>query len=223
MESINIVFCFPVPPSLSPRLNYEMSVEGEGEYEPSEYPFSKVAEAKFSVALSDLNKATKNFDDDFLIGSGAFGNVYKAKVFLDNQWMTVAVKKFKVSCIFWLKRGVGFSFGLDLFQFDKKLYRIWRLRNAELNALARWEFPLIRQDFDSELFSFISLEHDNIVKLLGQSADSDDDFCLLYEFMDGGNLKQALAKVVMFYITQTLILYFHASRATLIQYHQITV
>ena len=37
------------------------------------------------------------------------------------------------------------------------------------------------------------IEHENIIKLLGQSTDG-ENVCLVYELMRGGNLKEAIAK-----------------------------
>ena len=75
-------------------------------------------DAKNSVSFSDLEEATNNFDAAHRIGFGAFGDVYKAEVFFERRLLEVAVKK-------------------------QPFYRLLKLRNAEVCALAKWEFSLL--------------------------------------------------------------------------------
>lgn len=50
--------------------------------------YDKISLRRFD--LEELERATKNFSQDFLLGSGAFGNVYKGTFDLEG---TLAIKR----------------------------------------------------------------------------------------------------------------------------------
>lgn len=62
-------------------------VAGKG-YESKSLKYETISLRRFD--LEELERATKNFSQDFLLGSGAFGNVYKGTFDLEG---TLAIKR----------------------------------------------------------------------------------------------------------------------------------
>ena len=57
---------------------------------------TKLTQAPPAFNFNDVIRATNNFNDAKKLGSGTFGDVYEAKMNLNGQETTVAVKKFKI-------------------------------------------------------------------------------------------------------------------------------
>ncbi|KAJ9550795.1 hypothetical protein OSB04_014840 [Centaurea solstitialis] len=98
--------------------------------------------------FADLERATRNFHLDLLLGEGAFG-----KVFLG--W--VNHKTFAPS-----KRGVGLAVAVK------------RLKEGSFHGLAEWQ---------AKVAVLGRVAHPNIISLLGYCNDKENEYLLVYEYM----------------------------------------
>ncbi|KAM0038585.1 putative protein kinase RLK-Pelle-CR4L family [Helianthus debilis subsp. tardiflorus] len=121
------------------------------------------------IPLFEIKRATNNFHDDYIVGSGGYGIVYKAELdVLDVQSLSSMEGKFK-----------------DELPKIKKVVAIKRILHREDQQG--------KQGFNSEIKLLTSCKHPNIVSLLGFSKE-DDEMILVYEFAFKGSLSDYIAR-----------------------------
>ncbi|GJW86334.1 kinase-like domain, phloem protein 2-like protein [Tanacetum coccineum] len=117
------------------------------------------------IALDLINKATKNFNDAYCIGSGGFGKVYKADLeLLDSS-------------------NPSSNEGVDKCDLPRKqsTVAIKRINNKEGE-----------QGFIAEIETLTSCKHENIISLLGFCYEGNGTMILVYEHASKGSLENYL-------------------------------
>ncbi|XP_076908436.1 uncharacterized protein LOC143565326 [Bidens hawaiensis] len=122
------------------------------------------------IPLSEIRRATKDFDEKYSVGSGAYGIVYKANLdVLDFQSMSQMEGKSK-----------------DEMSKISKTVAIKRiLSRADEQG---------RQGFSAEIELLTSCEHPNIVSLLGFSKEA-PEMILVYEYAFNGSLSDYFGNI----------------------------
>ncbi|XAR55652.1 Non-specific serine/threonine protein kinase [Bertholletia excelsa] len=117
-------------------------------------------------SLNSLLEATNNFSDEYRIGTGSFGSVYRAKL---DDGRQVAVKRAEKSSSL---QALPFFHTRRQDQEDKD------------------------DAFHNELVSLSRLNHKNLVRLLGYCFDEENiERILVYEYMENGTLYDHLHKL----------------------------
>ncbi|PWA73099.1 protein kinase-like domain, Phloem protein 2-like protein [Artemisia annua] len=117
------------------------------------------------IGLNDINEATKNFDDSYIIGSGGYGKVYKADL-----------EHFDSS-------NYSSKEGVDKCDLPRKRSTV---------AIKRINNPEGEQGFIAEIETLTSCKHENIISLLGFCYEGNGSMILVYEHASKGSLENYL-------------------------------
>jgi serine/threonine protein kinase len=114
------------------------------------------------IGLTDIKLATENFAEKYCIGSGVYGNVYKAQLehFDSSNWSSIE--------------------GVNKCDLPKRRSTV---------AIKHIFNPEGKQGFVTEIETLSSCKHDNIISLLGFCDEGPDHMILIYEFASRGSLE----------------------------------
>ncbi|PWA91734.1 protein kinase-like domain, Phloem protein 2-like protein [Artemisia annua] len=114
------------------------------------------------IGLTDIELATENFAEKYRIGSGGYGNVYKAELehFDSSNWSSIE--------------------GVNKCDLPKRRSTV---------AIKHIFNPEGKQGFITEIETLSSCKHDNIISLLGFCDEGPDHMILIYEFASRGSLE----------------------------------
>ncbi|GKC51523.1 kinase-like domain, phloem protein 2-like protein, partial [Tanacetum coccineum] len=117
------------------------------------------------IGLNDIIKATKNFDDAYIIGSGGFGKVYKADL---EHFDRISYSSIE---------------GVDKCDLPRKRSTV---------AIKRINNQKGEQGFIAEIATLTSCKHENIISLLGFCYEGTGAMILVYEHASKGSLENYL-------------------------------
>ncbi|GKD51797.1 kinase-like domain, phloem protein 2-like protein, partial [Tanacetum coccineum] len=117
------------------------------------------------IGLNDIIKATKNFDDEYIIGSGGFGKVYKADL---EHFDRISYSSIE---------------GVDKCDLPRKRSTV---------AIKRINNQKGEQGFIAEIGTLTSCKHENIISLLGFCYEGTGAMILVYEHASKGSLENYL-------------------------------
>ncbi|PWA66999.1 protein kinase-like domain, Phloem protein 2-like protein [Artemisia annua] len=126
--------------------------------------FNRLKEKKFEhlkIGLDLINKATKNFDDAYCIGSGGFGKVYEAVLEHFDSSNSSSIE------------------GVNKCDLPRKRSTV---------AIKRIHSQGGEQGFIAEIETLTTCKHDNIISLLGFCSEVNGSMILVYEHASKGSL-----------------------------------
>uniref|UniRef100_A0A0E0JXB2 Receptor kinase-like protein Xa21 n=1 Tax=Oryza punctata TaxID=4537 RepID=A0A0E0JXB2_ORYPU len=124
---------------------------------------SLVKEQHMRVSYAELAEATNGFASENLIGAGSFGSVYKGRMRINDQQVTVAVKVFNLK-----QRGASQSFTAEC-----EALRCVRHRNLVKVLTVCSSIDFQRHDFKAIVYEF--LPNRNLDQWLHQNHMEDDE------------------------------------------------
>ncbi|GJW33817.1 kinase-like domain, phloem protein 2-like protein [Tanacetum coccineum] len=117
------------------------------------------------IGLNDINEATKNFDDAYIIGSGGFGKVYIADLEHFDSSNSSLIE------------------GVDKCDLPRKRSTV---------AIKRITHQEGEEGFIAEIETLTSCKHENIISLLGFCYEGNGAMILVYEHASKGSLENYL-------------------------------
>ncbi|GKA75872.1 kinase-like domain, phloem protein 2-like protein, partial [Tanacetum coccineum] len=118
------------------------------------------------IGLNNIKKATNTFDSAYCIGSGGFGNVYKAELEHFDSSDSSSIE------------------GVDKCDLSRKRSTV---------AIKWINHPAEVQGFIAEIESLTSCKHENIISLLGFCDEGRDHMILVYELASKGSLEDYMS------------------------------
>lgn len=136
-----------------------------------------------TFTFRELAAATKNFRQEYLLGEGGFGRVYKGRLDKTDQVIYYNISILYIHIFFFDK--------LSYLQLTSLLIQLVAVKQLDRNGLQG------NREFLVEVLMLSFLHHQNLVSLIGYCADGEQRL-LVYEYMQLGSLEDHLLGIYIY-------------------------